>query len=211
MKKAILSLCSICVMLGLLFCLSYTQANGFRFTQDIRDYGTEKFPLYHGLFPRALPAGGEAVAFSYYNYWHEEEDYYLELKFSTREEMDNYLSAFAKDCGAPSFDAYVEDGFRSEQNPYDPTFVDWIDLFCITISGGREYTGFSIYTPQKRGETLYDCNFGVISCSYEKLTVIHSYTTGVYQYGINDHIPCYFQRFHVPLEEEHERKIFLDR
>lgn len=178
------------------------------FTERIADYNSEKYRLIPEIFLDEIPSNVDVISFSYYSYWSEAKDIYLELKFSSKDKMDAYLSELM-DHGlqSSSIDGEL---FITEQNPYDPTFTD---LFCttyITFTKDQTYTGYSIDPVKNRDAITYDCNFAVISYSFEKLTVIQSYVCGSYRDNIHDYTPHYFLRFHLPLDEKHDRLIPIE-
>ena len=75
-----------------------TVENGLLFTEDVADYGTEKYPVALTVFPTKLPSNAQIIDFSYYNYWHQAQDVYLELKFDSLSQMESYLSTVLASC-----------------------------------------------------------------------------------------------------------------
>ena len=61
------------------------------FTQNISDYNTPQYPIGDRFFLDKIPDNADTIAFSFYEYRHEDFDLYLELKFKTLEEMEEYL------------------------------------------------------------------------------------------------------------------------
>ena len=178
------------------------------FTENVADYNSKQYPLASEVFMPEIPTSANVISFAYYKYWGEAKDIYLELEFSTKEEMETYLSNLKKH-GLQS--SQTSNGwFVTEPNPYDPSFTD---LFCtvFTITEGEQtYTGYSV-DPTKESNTItYKCNFAVISYSYEKLIVIQSRVSGFYRHNIHNYTPQYFLRFDVPLDKKHARIITVE-
>lgn len=178
------------------------------YTENISDYNTEQYPLPKDLFPQEIPADAQVVSFSYYDYWYEEVDAYLELKFQTKEALTKHLSSLQEQTETVRKDYILNHNLsektewvREERNSYNKTYTDIFHLLQHSSTQDRKYTGYTIN--DKASPVHYECNFGLVSYSYEELTVIHSYTYGTYQDGVNKHRPKYFERFNVP--DNHER------
>ena len=45
----------------------------------------------------------------------------------------------------------------------------------------------------------------VINCSFDELTVIHSFTSGNFASTVHEHLPKYFMRFGVILDSDYRR------
>ena len=181
------------------------------YTENIEDYNTEKYRLPFILVPiflDAIPENATVVRFSHYCYYHrEDEDIYLELKFETKEEMDEYLSAIKDQC-QKEFEPVAhnynsKDAFVEVENPYNEKYIELFYKRCCISRMNEEYTGYSA-EDQGKGY-YYDCQFAVVSYSYEELTVIQAYTSGGFYEPENKYTPKYFIRFSVPLREEFER------
>lgn len=201
----------IAVVFGVVLFKITTVESGLFFTEDVNDYNADGYPIPMSVFPEEIPSNAQIVAFSYYNYWHEAEDIYLELKFDSLTEIESYLSAVKMSC-LQSCESYTPplDGkwFVEERNIYDERYTE---LFCVLycISQGEErYTGYIIENDSK--ETVLKCNFGSICYSIDELTVIHTCVSGRFQGNIHSHTPKYFKRFNVPLDYTHHKTIFLE-
>ncbi|MBR4864349.1 MAG: hypothetical protein IKU07_07225, partial [Oscillospiraceae bacterium] len=174
------------------------------------DYNANGYKVSLCVFPAEIPSNAQVVAFSYYNYWQEVHDVYLELKFDSLSEMESYLSAVKTACTQRCEDYKSPlDGewFIEEQNIYNEKYTE---SFCVlyNISKGEErYTGYIIESNSIG--TVLNCNFGVISYSVNELTVIHTNVTGRFQQNIHNHIPKYFERFNIPLDDKHKRTFSL--
>ena len=183
---------------------------GLLFTEDINDYNAEEYPVPLRVFPAEIPSNAEVVSFSYFDYWSESEDVYLELKFNSLAEMNAYLSEVKASClqtCANYTPPLNGEWFIEEQNIYDERYTE---LFCTlySISQREEtYTGYVIKNISN--EAVYICNFGVICYSVDELTVIHTLVSGSFQDSVHNHTPKYFSRFVVPLDQKHNRKILL--
>lgn len=183
------------------------------YTEDINDYYSEKYSIPSTIFPSQIPSNAQVVSFSYYNYWHKAEDVYLELKFNSTEEMEDYLSVLKSQCitVCKNNPLLKEDNlFASEKNPYNEAFTDLFCLIYFTSSQNKDYTGYRIEKNEEEEIILYECNFGFISYSYDELTVIHSRVRGWYVNTVHNYIPKYFVRFDIPLDTNHERLIYLE-
>lgn len=185
---------------------------GICFTDNIENYNSNEFPVPQTIFPAEIPANAHVVSFSYFNYWHEAEDIYLELKFNTLEEMKLYLSDVKRACASHcqhSSSTKSNSCFIETQNIYNQSYEDMFSMLYCTSQGDNHYTG---YTIRKTDSVImrYECNFGVITYSFDELTVIHSYVYGWYRSSIHNHIPAYFKRFGVPLQENHQRIFYLE-
>lgn len=164
------------------------------YTDDVDNYNVEPYLVPKVIFPQKIPENADVVCFSYYDYWYEEEDFYLELKFDTEKEMEEYLQTFSIDS---------EKDFFKSQNTHNDSFVDYFCLLYNYISQNNFRFGYEI--KENDGSMLYDCIFGVISCSFDELTVIHSYTSGHFIPTVHEHLPKYFMRFGVPLDSDYRR------
>lgn len=180
-------------------------------------YNTEDYPLYETLFLKELPQEAEAVDFSYYLYYTaEEEDTYLELKFNSLDEMQVYLDTLTATLVDYYRNSYNEtqsnngEWFIECPNPYNEKYTD---LFSVVFDAGyctgADYTGYVI----EKNEDLfwYKCDYGIISYSYEELTVIQTSSEGWFCESVHgDYVPKYLKRFNVPLNEEHIRKLVVE-
>lgn len=214
MKKLIIVILIIFLLIFLSLCILFVGVHHWAsaneevyFTESIEDYNSEKYPLVPEIFLDEIPSNADVVSFSYYSYWSEARDIYLEVKFSSKDEMEAYLSEL-KENGIQSVRSDKE-LFITEQNPYDPTFTD---LFCttyFTVTENQTYTGYTIDPAKNRDTITFNCNFGVISYSYEKLTVIQSYACGLYRHNIHDYTPRFLLRFDLPLDKKQDRIIHI--
>lgn len=215
MKKKHLILIGIILIVVVVFlvCLRVMLPCGVCATEDVGDYNTAEYPLHLPIFLNEIPSYAEVASFSYYNYWNEANDYYLELKFSSRKEMEDYLSQWQ----TAALETLRKDGqpanrewFVTDQNPYNSSYTD---IFCttyITFTAETEYTGYSIEPSGDSQNPLYRCNFGVISYSFDELTVIQTYVHGHFREAEHHHVPRFFLRFDVPLDERYERRFYFD-
>lgn len=212
-KKRIVLICIFTLLfLGALIGLRVMSSHGVRMTENVADYHTKDYPLYSYVFMSELPECAEVVSFSYYNYWEEAKDYYLELKFTSQEEMNAYLNDLWSEAEASlqkDYQSTDRKWFISDQNPYDPSYTDFFCTYYRIITADTEYTGYSIEPSEDPYIPSYICNFGVISCSFEELTVIQTCVSGHFREGTHHHIPKYFQRFNLPLDEKHERRFYV--
>ena len=178
-------------------------------TTDISDYNTEEYSLdWHYIFPETIPENAEVLDFLYYEYSCDFEDYYLELKFDTPEELLEYLSirietVESKLSNQPYY-TFEEGVFVEEQNPYDASYVDLFFAYkCWGDSDGECRVGYTIKGSDRRIDVLYN----VISYSMDELIVIHEYTMTRNYYTAEQKLPTYFIRFGVDTDIEIERWI----
>ena len=183
-------------------------------TDSIEDYNNEKYNGDHSyyVFMPTLPENAEVVSYYSYNYWDQDYDRYLELKFGTREEMDEYLNALFEYASANIEEARQtlypkdDDWFAREVNPYDSSFIDCYSKDHFYSRGEYEYTGY------ETGSSLR-CSYSVISYSYDCLTVIQSYARGSFQrFYHGDYIPKFLERFGIThASPSHEIVVEFDR
>ena len=61
------------------------------YTEKAEDYNSESYPINAPIFLENIPIEAEIISYSYYNYWEEDRDTYLELKFQDRSDMEKYI------------------------------------------------------------------------------------------------------------------------
>ena len=175
---------------------------------DISDYNTEEYSLkWNPIFPETIPENAEVVNFLYYEYYHDFEDYYLELKFDTPEELLEYLSVRVENAEskASKWSYTVEEGiFIEDQNPYNASYVD---LFYAGTRWGKAdgkcHAGYTIEGSDSDLDVLYS----IISYSIDELIVIHEYAATRNYYTTKQKVPEYFIRFGVDTNTDTERWI----
>lgn len=179
------------------------------YTENIHDYRSEQYPIASTFFLPELPNNATVVCFSNYSYWHELFDVYLELKFNTKEEMDEYvLSVVNNDLNAQSKDKLAEpvNGWIiQEQNPYNNSYIDLISTELTSGTIDERWVGYRI--DRSNDKNLVSANLSIISYSYQDLTVIQSYMYGIYNIDVNDYVFKYFTRFNISTNEDHKRII----
>ena len=209
-KKVIIALIIIAGVLFLLYaCGLFTDDETKKYTTNIEDYNTEKYSLPAILFPQQIPENTTVNNFSYYEFYHEDFENYLELSFKTREEMEQYIENFlatAKDELVTSkYYIHGEDLFVVEENPHNKLYMDVI-FTCFAVSRAYEdFTGYE-YKKNKDCEWLSIYNFGCVSYSYDELVVIHSYLHGNFT-PENNHTLQYFEKLNIGLNEDLSRII----
>ena len=179
--------------------------SGELYTEDINDYGSDRYHRRSSFFLPELPSNADVVFFSSYNYYNEIFDQYLELKFNTKEEMHEYISSILDyDLASFSKDNRVEPAIGwvvEEANPYNSSYTDLISTSMTTGSVEDKWVGYKIRTT---GSERIHANLSVVSYSDEELTVIQAYI-----YGSN-YTFKYFTRFNIPLDENHERIVKVE-
>lgn len=182
--------------------------SGELYTEDINNYGSDKYHRRSSFFLPELPTNADVVFFSSYNYYNEIFDQYLELKFNTKEEMHEYISSildydlasFSKENREePAIGWVVE-----ETNPYNSSYTDLISTSMTSGTYGDVDVRWVGYKIRTTGNERIEANLSIVSYSDEELTVIQSYL-----YGIN-YTFKYFTRFNIPLDENHERRVIVE-
>lgn len=83
-------------------------------------------------------------------------------------------------------------------------------MFCLRYITNVEkeyYTGYQVVFDDN--EFIYECNYGIISYSFEDLTVIQSRTRGHIRESIHEYIPEYLVRFSALSNQEHKRFFYI--
>lgn len=183
-----------------------TVKDGMIFTNDIKNYNTDEYAVPVSFFPDVLPASTKVISYCHYEYWDEAIDIYLELRFDTVEELEKHLNSMKQKYTSNWDNKPTKKtiGVTETPNIYDNSYEDVFFNRYHTIQGENYYTGYSIDS----NKNFYDCNFGVISYSFDELIVIHAYTNGGFRNTYN-HIPMYFERFDIPLYNNHQRVFYL--
>lgn len=187
-----------------------TDESGVLFSDNIDDYDSEEYFIPKTVFPNIIPPNAQVVLFTYFDYWNEVRDVYLELKFNTSDEMEDYLMNVKLDCVSNCKNIKpdkIDNIFIKAQNVYNSSFEEVFCTLYSTLQGDDDYTGYKIV--EDDGKFRYECNFGLTAYSFDELTVIHTYVYGWYKNDIHNHIPIYFKRFDVPLNESNQRVLFL--
>jgi len=186
--------------------------DGVRYTDSVDDYNKGEYNLYKTFYLSSIPENATVVSFSYYRHVHENaSDVYLELRFSTIEELEAHLDAISNHTKTVLANSHTQpyDGewFFEVANPYDEKYVD---AFCWDyngwIDGEKNYTGYSI--EQKDNYVRYKCDYGIVSYSLEDLTVIQTNARGWFSRG--NYTPRYFKRFNIPTNEEIVRRYYRE-
>lgn len=179
------------------------------YTENIahyEEYGVNEWDI----FPNKIPTNATVIKFSYYTYFSEACDVYLELKFETLSEMEFYLSEFKSTVleNYPSKEPlYNDDCWFVIDCPYNKNYEESI---CFSSAAYRpsdnSYTvGYSVEN------SIAEFHWSVLSYSKEDLCVIHSYIRGRY-HKANDHTPMYLQRFGVTLDKDiNQMYVFYDK
>ena len=199
-------------ILTLLFQLISCDDYGVLYTESIEDYNTEKYSVRKSFYLDSIPENATVVSFSYYEYWNESSDVYLELRFSTVQELEEHLFSVKNhvksSLSTKPTQPLDNEWFFEVDNPYNEKYAD---LFCRsynTSSAEGDFTGYSIEI--KPNYTLYRCNYGIVSYSLEELTVIQSSAVGSFEYFEEAYVPKYFRRFNIPTDEELERRYYVE-
>ena len=214
LKKVIIALLMIAMVLAFLMLLvCFGDDETKKYTNDIEDYNTEKYPLTTLLFPQQIPENATINKFSYYEFYHEDFEEYLELSFKTREEIEIYIENFlatAKDELITSgYHIFGEDLFIVEENPYNKLYTDVIFTNFGVSNAYEDFTGYK-YDKNRDYGCLSIYSFGCVSYSYEELIVVHSYLSGTFTLE-NDYIPQYIEKFNINSNEDLSRIIYYKK
>ena len=200
MTRIIRVLLSLFLLLSLMLSM-VSCYDGEKYTSDIADYNTEKYPIY-SPFPESIPENAEVVKFAWYNNWYERQDIYLELRFDSEDALLDFLNeritTVSNELTADKkYRPADGNWFFTTENPYDDSFVDCFDKDAYVWSGDERYVGYEVV---KRNENYwYDCHYKMISYSLSSRTLIITYARGDFLDGFNK-TPVYFERFSVPKE-----------
>lgn len=201
MNKIIRVLLSLVLVLSLMLSM-VSCYDGEKYTSDIADYNTEKYPL-RVPFPKTIPENAEVVKFVWHDYWHEDTDQYLQLRFDSEDALQDFLdelitSASNELTADHTYRPADGNWFFTTENPYDNSFTD---CFCkedhVNI-GNKDYFGYEIEIDDD-GDYWLSCYYCVISYSLSSRTVIINHASGV-SADADGWKPTYFERFSIPNE-----------
>ena len=164
-------------------------------TENIDEYNSDDYPIsVFLLLPQEIPSNSRVMDFSYYKYYSEDFDYYLELKFNSKEELESHLKKTLSDYEAilSSFDAPQGGWFYEETNPYNEKYTDLLSKSHASYIDTYRRVGYEVENGKL--SRYYSCNYGILSYSFDELTVIHTDAHGTF-YDQNKHIPKYLLRF----------------
>lgn len=183
------------------------------YTDNIKDYSKH---FSHAIFPEDIPTNAEVVKFTYYSYWNEDYDCYLELSFSNESDMFAYLSKIYDNAMKDASPVFLcnDSCFFEVRNPYNESYTDLLYLGCMvttldnTIDTEKiEYTGFKVNADESPFCLIA---MSVISYSQHELRVIHSATVGsIYSETQNEYIPQYLARFDISIKENSKRHYYF--
>lgn len=210
-KSSVKSLVLDVVLLIVIFSIFTACSPDGAHTTDIGDYNSEQYPIIAANFPNAIPSNAEVVDFVYYEDSQKNEVCHLELKFYTKQELQEYLDNLLLEAAQKLEDLEFPQGpnwFYFEANPYSSSYTD---IFCtpyIFDIAGKEYMGYEIDLHD--GTTYYSAHYGIISYSLDELTIVHTYGRGLFSSAVDKVFPKYIERFSVPTDRNHKRMICLD-
>ena len=195
-----ISVCVLCffALVIVAIILGFVSPSSYYCTNEVDNYNKDDYQLPSVLFPEQIPSNADVVHFSYYSYWYEKQDYYLELKFESTEEMEFYLKELKKRAlennpFASGNKRKVE--FVEKENLNNSKFVDLFYSGFLSYYKESTYTGYKVQKNGDGDKKLYLCNFGGLSYSYEECVVISFYTVGTFGELDDDYMPKYFTRF----------------
>ena len=184
--------------------------DGEKYTSDIVDYNTEDYPVYSPL-PKKIPENADVVKFVWYDYYHEKEEVYLELRFDTIADFDTFLENILEyaQSSLQEYNPSIYDGdeWRTIQsNPYDRDFTDCFVWGRGVYTGDSNYVGYEIAHCGVKVDYHYKCYYDIITYSSKDLTVIISSVSGTFHQF--EKIPEYLKRFKVE-EKPVDRMILI--
>ena len=199
----------------ILFIVSSNFTNDEYYTEDVYDFFENMYDD-EVLFSKEIPNNATVSNFMFYKYFTDRRDVYLELKFDTAEDMDNYIAALLT-----NFEEYYRSKYGDNVSllneylvetvcPYDNSYNE-IFITLNTTKFGNDpnyYVGFAV-DDQYHNFKYYDCNYSILSYSTENLTVIQTSALGSFSKELK-HIPGYIQKYNIPLEKSHEHLIIVD-
>lgn len=174
--------------------------NGCSYTEDIANYG--KYDIYAekllpNFFPESITDDMTVVGFAFFDKYVdlEQVDLFLEVKFDSKEKLDEHLAIAKSKMNTENIYEY--------QNPYNSSFTDII--LCSSSNETLEtYHHIEFYD---KGYRSVDMNYSTVSYSYDELTIIYSFTQltrGDITYGNNpddgEYYPAYLKRFGVEFD-----------
>jgi hypothetical protein len=123
-----------------------------RYTDSVDDYNKGEYYLYKTFYLSSIPENATVVSFSYYEHVHEScYDLYLELRFSTEQELEAHLDAISNHTKTVLASSHTQpyDGewFFEVANPYDEKYVDagerWLKAMYNYFKPKESYEIFS--------------------------------------------------------------------
>ena len=171
--------------------------NGCSYTENIENYGKYDKENYIPHFPDSITDDMTVVDFAYfYKYVDvDQTDIYLEVKFDSKEVMDEYLTR-AKE-------SFSEKGFVTYQNPFDPKYTDIIEKRRALYSAQDGICSSYIFFDGDEDYKYVEMNYDSITYSYDELTIIYNETSigSDIEVGNNpdngEYYPKYLERFGV--------------
>ena len=164
------------------------------------------------MIPLHIPESAELVGFSYYNYYRENEDAYLEIRFSSVEDLQAYLVEYmvnAENYLRQYTPPTTGEWFLTVPNPYHSAYTDLVSCHATVHSGGEIYTGYYVEPLGEEGLPWLLANCWIVSFSEEELCVIHSRFRGSFFENEDRYTPKYLRRFQVAVELSLDRRYFL--
>ena len=140
------------------------------------------------LFPQEIPDGATAQ-YHYFRYY-DSEDEYLELNFSSIDQLQTFVNAILNTVG--------QNRLVERINPYNSRYTEYhCDSYHVTSSPDGVQKNFQCI--ESHNERFFSINVHSMNVSEEDLTVIISYSNG--KFDNKQYIPMYMRFFQVPLDE----------
>ena len=162
------------------------------------------------IFPDIIPNNADVIKFSYYDYYGEDCDVYLELRFETLSDMESYIDEFKATLlkKYPTYNAlYNKDCLFMIESLYDESYEEMLYLGDGAYRKSDNTYSFG-YTIENSTAVFY---LDILSYSKDDLCVIHSSTSGTFN-NANDYTPMYLQRFGGTLDKDVDRMyIFTEK
>lgn len=194
---------TIAMLLIVLFASSISGCqDGVFHTEDIAFYEKNGINEWD-IFPDIIPNNANVIEFSYYDYYGEDCDAYLELRFETLSDMESYLYEFKATLFKqyPTHRAlYSKDCLFKIESLYDENYEEMLYLGNGAYRKSDNTYSFG-YTIENSTAVFH---LDILSYSKESLCVIHSHVSGTFNKA-NDHTPMYLQRFGITLDKDIDR------
>ena len=177
--------------------------------QNTYDYNSDKCRFTEYYFLEEIPECAEITDLSYFEYFGESFEQYIELKFEDYDSLNGYLTTIkeyivSKKTATVEYDKL----FIEEKNPYNDRYMDIFYAPFHMSTAYESYTGYSVKVESKDHIDYVSCYF-IISYSYDDLTVHQSYTMGTFCSREEAYVPMYLRKFNVPFDKELERLIYV--
>lgn len=139
---------------------------GCSYTKDINNYGKYDLEYHLSYFPTEITSDMQVINFAYYYKYVDvtQTDIYLEVKFESKEIMDNYLNIAMNSLSKSS-------DIITYQNPYNSNYTDVVSNVKRVLA--KEYYVNHISLLEGKYDMII---YEVVTYSYDELIIIYNYT-----------------------------------